>query len=282
MLRRSIFHRLSITAVALLAGGSANAARADSADQWDLTLGAGAISMPEYPGGDEQKTRLLPVVTAKYGRFLIGGETQGIGVNLIEKKRLARGRLRLVRSVRDTQGVRRPRTTARPRRRGRHDTGRGIRQLHMGLAHGERQDQHRRGRERVGHRRDAGAQRALEPHRPPHADRRAAPDLGQQGVHADRVRNRPDAGNALRSCAIRSRWRRFQPRFAVGRALSSRRALGRRHHGDGGAAPRRREGQSHCSRRDAEFDRRFRDLSFLTPLGQCRKPSDPLPGPERI
>jgi outer membrane protein len=86
MRRRPTLHRLSITAAALLAAGSANTARADPADQWDFTLGAGVISMPEYPGSDEQKTRLLPAVTAKYGRFLIGGETQGIGVNLIEKK----------------------------------------------------------------------------------------------------------------------------------------------------------------------------------------------------
>jgi outer membrane protein len=85
MLRRPTFHRASIVAAAFLAGGSANAARADSPDRGDLAIGAGAISMPEYPGSDEQKTRLLPVVNAKYGRFLIGGEMQGIGVNLIER-----------------------------------------------------------------------------------------------------------------------------------------------------------------------------------------------------
>ncbi|MFC4819008.1 MipA/OmpV family protein [Dokdonella ginsengisoli] len=86
MPHRSTRHRLWIAAVTLLAGGSANTALADPADRWDLSIGAGAVSMPEYPGSDEQKTRLLPVVTAKYGRFLIGGETQGLGMNLIEEE----------------------------------------------------------------------------------------------------------------------------------------------------------------------------------------------------
>lgn len=86
MLRRSTSHYALITTVTLLSGWSANTVRADSSDHWDLTVGAGVISMPEYPGSDEQKTRFLPVVSAKYGRFQIGGETQGIGMNLVEKK----------------------------------------------------------------------------------------------------------------------------------------------------------------------------------------------------
>jgi len=57
-------------------------------DGWDITIGAGAVSLPEYPGSDEQKTRALPVINIRYGRFFVGGDSGsgggGIGVNLYE------------------------------------------------------------------------------------------------------------------------------------------------------------------------------------------------------
>ena len=57
-------------------------------DGWDITIGAGAVSLPEYPGSDEQKTRALPVINIRYGRFFLGGDSGsgggGIGVNLYE------------------------------------------------------------------------------------------------------------------------------------------------------------------------------------------------------
>lgn len=63
----------------------ASAAQADeNSDQsskgWDITVGAGAASMPKYPGSDQQRTRALPYVNISYGRYFFGGEsTAGVG-----------------------------------------------------------------------------------------------------------------------------------------------------------------------------------------------------------
>ncbi|WP_018974387.1 MipA/OmpV family protein [Rudaea cellulosilytica] len=61
-------------------------------DGWDITIGAGAVSLPEYPGSDEQKTRALPMINIRYGRFFLGGDGSaggggpggGLGVYLYE------------------------------------------------------------------------------------------------------------------------------------------------------------------------------------------------------
>jgi outer membrane protein len=67
-------------------------------DGWDITLGAGAASMPKYPGSDEQKLRMLPMIAVRYGRFFIGGDSGagggaggGIGVNVYEDHNLRVG-----------------------------------------------------------------------------------------------------------------------------------------------------------------------------------------------
>ncbi|MFC3171681.1 MipA/OmpV family protein [Acinetobacter vivianii] len=41
--------------------------------KWDLTLGVGALSLPEYPGSDDNKTEVLPLINARYNRFLLVG-----------------------------------------------------------------------------------------------------------------------------------------------------------------------------------------------------------------
>jgi outer membrane protein len=63
-------------------------------DGWDITVGAGAASLPKYPGSDEQKTRALPVVAIRYGRFFLGGGSGsggspggGLGVYMYEDDR---------------------------------------------------------------------------------------------------------------------------------------------------------------------------------------------------
>ena len=77
---------------ALFSGAAAADENADESaarkpqDGWDITLGAGVASLPKYPGADEQKTRALPMVSVRYGRFFLGGDPGsgggGIGVNL--------------------------------------------------------------------------------------------------------------------------------------------------------------------------------------------------------
>ena len=48
-------------------------------DTWQVTLGAGVVSSPEYPGASDNKTRALPVISATYGRYFIGS-VPGVGV----------------------------------------------------------------------------------------------------------------------------------------------------------------------------------------------------------
>jgi len=86
MLHSSSYRRFLTAAAAVLVASSTEHALADSSDHWDLTVGAGVMSVPEYPGGDTQKTLFLPVVSAKYGRFVAGGETQGLGFNVVENE----------------------------------------------------------------------------------------------------------------------------------------------------------------------------------------------------
>lgn len=64
-------------------------------DGWDVTLGGGGASLPKYPGSDEQKTRALPIVDVRYGRFFLGGDSGpggsgpggGLGMNFYEDER---------------------------------------------------------------------------------------------------------------------------------------------------------------------------------------------------
>ncbi len=91
-------HRLILALIPwIFAFGPGAAAAEESADDsaarkpkdgWDITVGAGVASLPEYPGADEQKTRMLPMVNIRYGRFFVGGDPGsgggGIGVNLYE------------------------------------------------------------------------------------------------------------------------------------------------------------------------------------------------------
>lgn len=62
--------------VALALAGSTSVAAEDEAPKkgpWEITLGAGAANLPEYPGSDEYETRGLPVVSVRYKRFFLGG-----------------------------------------------------------------------------------------------------------------------------------------------------------------------------------------------------------------
>lgn len=58
-------------------------------DSWKFSAGLGAASGPLYPGSSERKTRALPVISAGYGRYFIGGVPgagipAGIGAFLVQ------------------------------------------------------------------------------------------------------------------------------------------------------------------------------------------------------
>ncbi len=82
--------RLVLSCVAL-GLGLAVSARAQE-DAWRVSVGGGVISAPKFPGSDSQRTLVLPLVSASYGRFFIGGDPAagsagGIGLNLYRDSR---------------------------------------------------------------------------------------------------------------------------------------------------------------------------------------------------
>jgi outer membrane protein len=57
-------------------------------DPWSIAVGIGAVNMPRYPGSHADVNRVVPIVSASYGRYFIGalpdaGIPAGLGVNLI-------------------------------------------------------------------------------------------------------------------------------------------------------------------------------------------------------
>lgn len=61
--------RVSSLACLLLAAGPVLA----DDDGWHVTLGAGGLDMPRYPGSADRRSRLVPMASATYGRFFLGG-----------------------------------------------------------------------------------------------------------------------------------------------------------------------------------------------------------------
>jgi outer membrane protein len=80
--------RITVVAGLTLAASHSTAALSDD-DRWQFTVGAGVISSPEYPGAADNKTKAVPMISATYGRYFIGGAPgtgvpMGIGVNLYQ------------------------------------------------------------------------------------------------------------------------------------------------------------------------------------------------------
>lgn len=50
------------------------AAAAEPDERWRFSAGAGVATLPEYPGSDENRTRVVPLVSARYGRFFAGAD----------------------------------------------------------------------------------------------------------------------------------------------------------------------------------------------------------------
>ncbi len=58
-------------------------------DAWKFSVGLGVVTHPKYPGSSERKTDALPLFSANYGRFFIGGLPDagvplGLGVTLLQ------------------------------------------------------------------------------------------------------------------------------------------------------------------------------------------------------
>lgn len=73
---------------ALAASAPAFAQPAAPDNNWNVTLGLGVISTPEYPGSDQQKVLPVPVLLANNGRWFLGalpaaGVPFGIGYDLV-------------------------------------------------------------------------------------------------------------------------------------------------------------------------------------------------------
>jgi outer membrane protein len=71
-------------------GATAQERPADAGgDTLQLTLGAGVVSVPKYPGSSDRETRALPLINLRYGRYFLGGAPGtgvplGLGVDLVE------------------------------------------------------------------------------------------------------------------------------------------------------------------------------------------------------
>jgi MipA family protein len=79
---------MSIALAAALSSGAAAAQEQRTA--WTVTVGAGAIAAPAYPGSASLRTLPVPLVEARYGdRFFLS--PLGTGVNLVAERRLRLG-----------------------------------------------------------------------------------------------------------------------------------------------------------------------------------------------
>jgi MipA family protein len=60
-------------------------------DSWKFSVGLGAVSQAKFPGSDQRKTRVLPILGASYGRFFVGGlpgggVPVGVGASLYQDR----------------------------------------------------------------------------------------------------------------------------------------------------------------------------------------------------
>jgi outer membrane protein len=68
---------------------NAQAIGPDDSDSWKFAIGAGAVSAPKYPGSSSRRFEPIPLLSASYGRYFIGGlpgagVPVGLGMNIIE------------------------------------------------------------------------------------------------------------------------------------------------------------------------------------------------------
>ena len=64
----------------------------EASDSWKFSAGLGLMTQPKYPGSADNKTSLLPMLSANYGRYFIGGlpgagVPAGVGAFLVQDPR---------------------------------------------------------------------------------------------------------------------------------------------------------------------------------------------------
>jgi outer membrane protein len=84
----------SVLAAALVLPTAARHANAQAIEpednpSWKFAIGAGGISAPRYPGSSKRQIQAIPLLSASYGRYFIGGlpgagVPVGLGMNIIE------------------------------------------------------------------------------------------------------------------------------------------------------------------------------------------------------
>ncbi|WP_394788535.1 MipA/OmpV family protein [Rhodoferax sp.] len=72
-------HLLALSAVCAGACIAQGAMAQEASDSWKFSAGLGLVSQPKYPGSGDTKTSVLPMLSANYGRYFIGG-VPGAGV----------------------------------------------------------------------------------------------------------------------------------------------------------------------------------------------------------
>ena len=83
------FH-ITLAGALLCSALGAEDANADPGnDSWRFALGGGVVSTPKFPGSKDLKTEVVPLISATYGRFFVGGvpgsgTPAGVGVNLYQ------------------------------------------------------------------------------------------------------------------------------------------------------------------------------------------------------
>lgn len=78
------------------AGSDSAAGQSAFNNQWNFVVGAGVLNLPRYPGSRDDYTRGLPVLSANYGRYFIGGgpgggTPAGLGAYLVRTEHWAVG-----------------------------------------------------------------------------------------------------------------------------------------------------------------------------------------------
>jgi outer membrane protein len=85
---RHFRHVVASGFVCLLLASLTHADDDSSKRDWNLTVGAGVTSYPEYPGSDHQKTLWFPLIVANYGHFFVGDPAGdgggGIGYRFVD------------------------------------------------------------------------------------------------------------------------------------------------------------------------------------------------------
>lgn len=84
--------RFAVAVFLLCSAGAALAQPAEEEAGTRVSVGAGVINAPKYPGAESYRLRAIPVISLSFGRFFVGGGDAGgggggggggIGMNLV-------------------------------------------------------------------------------------------------------------------------------------------------------------------------------------------------------